>query len=81
MRDMHKWFIRYGNELPLKDGVVYLRKNQAFSIAQEYSKRFVYVLIYKRTYDEHSVCVASILNGVKLGKEWGTEEYTAVLAN
>ena len=70
LKDMHKWFVKYGNDLPTKNVVVHLRKKSAFQIAQDYANTFKYVEVYKRTYADRAILVAGICNGYKQGKAW-----------
>lgn len=57
-RNMHKWFIKYGNTLPCHNSVVYLRKKVAEQLFDEYATQYKYVWLCKHTYDnEHAIIV------------------------
>lgn len=55
-RNMHKWFVRYGNTLPCHNTVVHLRKKAAEQLYEEYATQYTYVQLCKFTYDnEHAI--------------------------
>ena len=58
MRNMHKWFVRYGNTLPCKNTVVHLRKKSAELLFDMYTSHYPYVQLCKYTYDnDHAIIV------------------------